>query len=91
MTTTVSLRKSHDVGYFNAGHGAGGCAGAMACDTRSGEPPGQWHGDRADELSAARAVRACKKDRLYASMVEIEQVRAEARAKSRPKSCRTST
>jgi predicted NAD/FAD-binding protein len=36
MTTTVSLRKSHDVGYFNAGHGAGGCAAVMAYDTRSG-------------------------------------------------------
>jgi hypothetical protein len=32
MTTTVGLRKSHDVGYFNAGHCAGGCAGAMAYD-----------------------------------------------------------
>ena len=90
MTTTVSLRKSHDVGYFNAGHGAGGCAGAMACDTRSGEPPGQWHGNGAESCGGP-AVRACKKDRRYASMVEIEQVRAEARAKSGPKSCRTST
>jgi hypothetical protein len=38
-----------------------------------------------------RTVRACKKDRPYASTAEIEQVRAEARAKSAPKSCRTST
>ncbi len=27
MTTTVGLRKSRDVGYFNAGHGDGDCAG----------------------------------------------------------------
>jgi hypothetical protein len=47
--------------------------------------------DGADELAAARTVRACKKDRPYASMVEIERVCAESRAKSGPKSCRTST
>jgi hypothetical protein len=41
MTTTVSLRRGHDVGYFNAGNAAGGCAGAMAYYTKSGEPPGQ--------------------------------------------------
>ena len=45
MTTTVGLRNGHDVGYFMAGHGADGCAGAMAHDIRSGDPPGQWHGD----------------------------------------------
>lgn len=50
----------------------------MAYDTRSGEPPGQWHGNGADEVAAARAVRACKKDHPYASTVEIEQVRTEA-------------
>jgi hypothetical protein len=88
MATTVSLRKSYDVGYVNAGHGDDGCAGVMAYDTRSGEPPGRWHGNGADELAAARAD---KKDRPYASTVEIDQVCAEARAKSRPKSCRTPT
>jgi hypothetical protein len=30
MTTTVSLRAGYDVGYFNVGQGAAGCAGAMA-------------------------------------------------------------
>ena len=30
MTTAPGLRKGHDVGYFKAGHGADGCAGAMA-------------------------------------------------------------
>jgi hypothetical protein len=29
VTTTVGLGKSHYVGYFNAGHGDGVCAGAM--------------------------------------------------------------
>jgi hypothetical protein len=37
MITTVSLRKGHDVGYFTAGYGATGCAGAMACEARSGD------------------------------------------------------
>jgi hypothetical protein len=43
------------------------------------------------KLAPTRVVRACKKDHTYASMAEIEQVRAEARAKSGPKSCRTPT
>ena len=60
MTTTVRLRKSYDVGYVNAGHGANGCAGAMACDTRSGEPARSVTWERVDELAAARAVRAYK-------------------------------
>ena len=45
MTTAPGLRKGHDVGYFKAGHGADGCAGAMAYDIGSDDPPGQWHGD----------------------------------------------
>jgi hypothetical protein len=57
MTTTVGLRTSHDVGYFNAGHGDGGCARAVAYDTRSGEPPGQWHGNRAKLGCLARWIR----------------------------------
>jgi hypothetical protein len=47
--------------------------------------------DGAEELAAATAVRACMKDRPSASTAEIEQVRAEAQAKSGPKSCRPST
>jgi hypothetical protein len=51
MTTTVSVpRSGHDVGYFNAGHGAASCAGAMAYYARSGEPPGQWAGGGAERL-----------------------------------------
>jgi hypothetical protein len=37
MITTASLRTGHDVGYFTAGYGASGCAGAMACEARSGD------------------------------------------------------
>ena len=51
MTTTVSVPKpGHDVGYFNAGHGSQGCAGAMAYYAKSGEPPGQWAGRGAERL-----------------------------------------
>ena len=35
MTTAPGLRKGHDVGYFKAGHGADGCAGAIAYDVGS--------------------------------------------------------
>ena len=56
MTTTVSLRAGHDVGYFNAGHGAGSCAGAMAYYTKSGEPPGQWAGRGAERLGLSGQV-----------------------------------
>ena len=45
MTTAAGLRKGHDVGYFKAGHGADGCAGAMAYDIGSDDSPGQWYGD----------------------------------------------
>ena len=45
MTAAAGLCKDHDVGDFKAGHGADGCAGAMAYDIGSDDPPGQWHGD----------------------------------------------
>lgn len=48
--------QGHDVGYFTAGHGAGGCAGAMAYYTGSGEPPGQWHGNGAKLLGLSGKV-----------------------------------
>jgi TrwC relaxase len=125
MTTTVSLRAGHDVGYFNAGHGAGGCAGAMAYYTKSGEPPGQWAGrgaaklglsgqvdpdviqnlymrnirpgrevlarqpkqdDGTADIAVARAVHAYKKQHPYASAIELDEVRARARAKQGAKS-----
>ena len=119
MTTTVTLTTGHDVAYFNAGHGAGSCAGAMAYYTKSGEPPGQWAGQGAAQLgltgevdsdiiqnlymknigpggqvlvkqpkqddgtadiAVARAVHAYKKQHPYASAVELDEVRAKARA-----------
>jgi TrwC relaxase len=125
MTTTVSLRAGHDVGYFNAGHGAGSCAGAMKYYTQSGEPPGQWAGsgatrlgltgkvdpdliqnlymrnigpggevlarqpkqdDGTADIAVARAVHAYKKQHPYASAVELDEVRAKARAKQGSKS-----
>ena len=120
MTTTVTLTTGHDVAYFNAGHGAGSCVGAMAYYTKSGEPPGQWAGqgatqlgltgevdpdviqnlymenigpggqvlvrqpkqdDGAADIAVARAVHAYKKQHPYASAVELDDVRARARAK----------
>jgi TrwC relaxase/AAA domain len=57
VTTLVSLRKGHDVGYFAGAHGdAAGCAGAMAYYTAGGEPPGQWAGRGAAALGLAGRV-----------------------------------
>jgi len=56
MTTTLSVtRAGHDVGYFNAGR-ADGCAGAMSCYARPGEPPGQWAGQGAEKLGLTGQV-----------------------------------
>jgi TrwC relaxase len=65
MTTTVSLRRGHDVGYFNAGNAADGCAGAMAYYTKSGEPPGQWHGNGAVLLGLSGKVDPAVIGNLY--------------------------
>jgi hypothetical protein len=66
LTTTVSVpRAGHDVGYFNAGHGAASCAGAMAYYARSGEPPGQWAGRGTQRLGLTGQVDPDVIDKLY--------------------------
>ena len=79
MTTAAGLCKDHDVGYFKAGHGADGCAGAMAYDI---DPVALQVSGMGDGLMGWRRPAPRRKDRPYASMVGIELVCAEARARS---------
>ena len=50
MSTNVTLHAGHDVAYFTAGQGRGGCAGAMSYYTAAGEPSGEWAGKGAAAL-----------------------------------------
>jgi hypothetical protein len=89
MTTTVSLPKSHDVSYFNAGHGALAAApgrGPMTPDPVNCQVSGMGTG-----LMSWRQPGRSAPARRTVQTAEIEQVGAEARAKSGPKSRRTST
>ncbi len=62
MTT---LKAGHDVRYFTQGSCAGGCAGAMSYYTASGEPPGQWAGKAAADLSLSGEVDPAVIQNLY--------------------------
>jgi TrwC relaxase/AAA domain len=61
----VTLRAGHDVAYFTRGSCAGGCVGAMAYYTASGEPPGQWAGKGARSLGLDGQVDPGVIERLY--------------------------
>jgi hypothetical protein len=61
----VTLRAGHDVAYFTRGSCAGGCVGAMAYYTASGEPPGQWAGKGARSLGLDGQVDPDVIERLY--------------------------
>ena len=65
MSTNVTLHAGHDVAYFTAGQGAGGCAGAMSYYTAAGEPPGQWAGKGAAALGLTGQVDPAVIGRLY--------------------------
>ena len=56
MSANVTLHAGHDVAYFTAGQGRGGCAGAMSYYTAAGEPPGQWAGKGAATLGLSGQV-----------------------------------
>ena len=43
MAVKSDVKTGHDIAYVTRGH-ASGCAGAMACYTRTGDPPGTWEG-----------------------------------------------
>jgi hypothetical protein len=62
MTT---IHRGHDVAYLTGGHRDGGCSGAMAYYTASGEPPGVWAGKGAAKLGLSGEVDARVMDRLY--------------------------
>ena len=51
--------------YFTRGSCAGGCVGAMAYYTASGEPPGQWAGEGAAFLGLAGEVDPDVMENLY--------------------------
>jgi hypothetical protein len=61
----VTLHAGHDVAYFTAGQGRGGCAGAMSYYTAAGEPPGQWAGKGAAALGLSGQVDPDVIARLY--------------------------
>ena len=65
MSTNVTLHVGHDVVYFTAGQGRGGCAGAMSYYTAAGEPPGQWAGRGAAALGLSGQVDPGVIGRLY--------------------------
>ncbi len=65
MTTNVTLHAGHDVAYFTAGQGRGGCAGAMSYYTAAGEPPGEWAGKGAAALGLSGQVDPAVIGRLY--------------------------
>ena len=65
MSTNVTLRAGHDVAYFTAGQGRGGCAGAMSYYTAAGEPPGEWAGKGAAALGLSGQVDPAVIGRLY--------------------------
>jgi conjugative relaxase-like TrwC/TraI family protein len=65
VSTNVTLHAGHDVAYFTAGQGCGGCAGAMSCYTAAGEPPGEWAGKGAAALGLAGQVDPGVIGRLY--------------------------
>ncbi len=65
MSTNVTLHAGHDVAYFTAGQGRGGCAGAMSYYTAAGEPPGQWAGKGAAALGLCGQVDPKTIERLY--------------------------
>ena len=58
MSTNVTLHAGHDVAYFTAGQGCGGCAGAMSYYTAAGEPPGEWALDHGLFVCPKRGLRA---------------------------------
>jgi len=61
----VTVKEGHDVRYFTEGSCAGGCVGAMAYYTASGEPPGQWAGDGAAFLGLSGEVDPAVLENLY--------------------------
>ncbi len=65
MSANVTLHAGHDVAYFTAGQGRGGCAGAMSYYTAAGEPPGQWAGKGAAALGLSGQVDPKAIERLY--------------------------
>ena len=65
MSALVTLHAGHDVAYFTAGQGHGGCAGAMSYYTAAGEPPGEWAGKGAAALGLAGPVDPDAIGRLY--------------------------
>ena len=70
MSTNVTLHDGHDVAYFIAGRGRGGCAGAMSYYTAAGEPPGEWAGKGAAALGLSGQVDPGVLGRLYTDNIE---------------------
>jgi hypothetical protein len=66
VTAMTTIHRGHDVAYLTGGqHDGGGCAGAMAYYTASGEPPGVWAGKGAAKLGLSGEVDATVIGRLY--------------------------
>jgi conjugative relaxase-like TrwC/TraI family protein len=65
VSTNVTLHDGHDVTYFTAGQGRGGCTGAMSYYTAAGEPPGEWAGKGAAALGLSGRVDPSVVGRLY--------------------------
>ncbi len=61
----VTVKEGYDVRYFTEGSCVGGCVGAMAYYTASGEPPGQWAGDGAAFLGLSGEVDPAVLENLY--------------------------
>jgi hypothetical protein len=49
------VRTGHDIAYVTRGH-ASGCAGAIACYTRAGDPRGTWEGRGCAALGVSERV-----------------------------------
>jgi conjugative relaxase-like TrwC/TraI family protein len=65
VTTMTTIHAGHDIAYLTRGHEDGGCAGAMAYYTASGEPPGVWAGKGAAKLGLSGEVDPKVIERLY--------------------------
>lgn len=69
MTAITTIHVGHNVAYLTGGQEAGGCIGAMAYYTASGEPPGVWAGKAAGKLGLSGEVDAGVMDRLYMKVI----------------------